>query len=237
MATWSILCDFDGTISVDDVTDVLLERFGRPGWDALEKRWRDGEISSRMCMQAQIAMLDASKSELDAAIDEIRIDPAFPAFLKAVRRRGWPLAIVSDGLDYAIGRIMARHGIKDVPILANCLTQTGNRSWKLDSPHANTQCKVDSGTCKCACARREAKTNQRVLLVGDGASDFCAAGSVDFVFAKYRLNEYCRTHNIHHTSILGFAEAIDLLPALAGESDDQNIVVPQSLELRVDARY
>lgn len=236
MAAWSILCDFDGTISVDDVTDVLLERFGKPGWEALEKRWRDGEISSRMCMQAQIGMLDASKAELDSAIDEIRIDPAFPAFLRAVQRRGWPLAIVSDGLDYAIRRIMARHGITDVPVLANKLMPSGPRGWALESPHANTTCKVDSGTCKCACARREQSKTQRVLLIGDGASDFCAAGSVDFVFAKYRLNEYCRTHAIHHTSILGFAEAIELLPALAGETDDLN-VAPQSLELRVDARF
>ncbi|MEO7072517.1 MAG: phosphatase, partial [Rhodanobacter sp.] len=26
---WTILCDFDGTISVEDVIDSLLDRFGR----------------------------------------------------------------------------------------------------------------------------------------------------------------------------------------------------------------
>ena len=29
---WVIQCDFDGTISVVDVTDAMLERFARPGW-------------------------------------------------------------------------------------------------------------------------------------------------------------------------------------------------------------
>ena len=29
---WMVQCDFDGTISVDDVTDTLLQRFGRHGW-------------------------------------------------------------------------------------------------------------------------------------------------------------------------------------------------------------
>jgi hypothetical protein len=34
---WTILCDFDGTISVEDVIDSLLDRFGRPGWKVLEQ--------------------------------------------------------------------------------------------------------------------------------------------------------------------------------------------------------
>lgn len=235
LADWSILCDFDGTISVDDVTDILLERFGKPGWQALEKRWLNGEISSRMCMQAQIAMLDASKEELDLAIDDIRIDPAFPAFLHATKRYGWPVTIVSDGLDYAIKRILAHNGITDIPVRANRLLQAGTRAWQLESPYANTACKVDSGMCKCACAKLEQKDKRLVLLIGDGASDFCAAGRADFVFAKYRLNEYCRQHDLHHISILGFADAIELLPALAGEMDDLKVAASQALELRVNA--
>lgn len=231
---WSILCDFDGTISIDDVTDVLLERFGKPGWEDLERRWLDGQISSRTCMHSQIALLDASREELDATIDELRIDPAFPAFLYATRRYGWPLAIVSDGLDYAIKRILERNNIQNVEVRANHLQQTGPRSWDLESPYAKPDCHVDSGMCKCACARSEQRNGHRVLLIGDGTSDFCAANSADFVFAKYRLNEYCRLHDIHHVSILGFADAIELLPALAGETGDSQIVA-LPLESRINA--
>ena len=61
---WTILCDFDGTISQEDVTDSLLMRFGRPGWDALEVDWRAGKIGSRQCMAGQIALLDCSEDEL-----------------------------------------------------------------------------------------------------------------------------------------------------------------------------
>src|SRR6185312_8913179 len=49
---WTVLCDFDGTIAVDDVTDSLLLRFGRPGWEMLEAAWRDGRIDARACMSA-----------------------------------------------------------------------------------------------------------------------------------------------------------------------------------------
>ena len=40
--SWNILCDFDGTVTPDDVIDGLLERFGRPGWQELEDDWRAG---------------------------------------------------------------------------------------------------------------------------------------------------------------------------------------------------
>ena len=30
---WDIICDFDGTISLIDVTDSLLEKFATPEWE------------------------------------------------------------------------------------------------------------------------------------------------------------------------------------------------------------
>ncbi len=50
---WSILCDFDGTISLEDVIDSLLEKYGQPGWQELEDQWKAGKIGSRECMQGQ----------------------------------------------------------------------------------------------------------------------------------------------------------------------------------------
>ena len=48
---WMVQSDFDGTISVLDVTDSLLQRFGQPGWQELEDQWERGEIGSRECMK------------------------------------------------------------------------------------------------------------------------------------------------------------------------------------------
>jgi 2-hydroxy-3-keto-5-methylthiopentenyl-1-phosphate phosphatase len=235
VSSWSILCDFDGTIAVEDVTDVILERFARPGWRAIEDKWRDGQLSSRLCMQQQVSLLDMSLEELDEAIDDIRIDPAFPAFVHAVQRTGWSICVVSDGLDYAIRRILSQYGLESLPIYANHLAQTGTRSWRLDSPWAASGCSVDSGTCKCARARLVSTAQQRTLLVGDGASDFCAAEHVDFVFAKHRLIEHCRAHNLHHVPIVGFDDAIHFLPALKHSSEKIHQSALQSLELRPHA--
>jgi 2-hydroxy-3-keto-5-methylthiopentenyl-1-phosphate phosphatase len=212
---WTILCDFDGTIAMDDVTDALLTRFARPEWEAIEARWRAGEIGSRECMRDQIALLDASLDQIDAVLDTLPIDRAFPRFVAEARRRGMTVQVVSDGLDYAIRRMLGRHGLDDLPIRANRLLHDGARGWQLTSPHADDDCRAASGTCKCAIAADHA----RVLMIGDGQSDFCVAAQADYVFAKHKLITHCRRSGIEHRPIVDFTDAcalLDELPELAG---------------------
>ena len=226
---WNILCDFDGTIAVDDVTDALLTRFARPEWEAIEARWRAGEIGSRECMTAQIGLIDASLEDVDALLDTLPIDPAFPAFVAEARRRRMPVQVVSDGLDYAIRRILARHGINDLPIRANRLLHDGARGWSLTSPHARAECSSASGTCKCAIASDHA----RVLMIGDGQSDFCVAAEADFVFAKHKLITHCRRAGIDHQPIVDFRDALAYLDELPEMARERVAFLSEPLPLRV----
>jgi 2,3-diketo-5-methylthio-1-phosphopentane phosphatase len=211
---WTILCDFDGTISVEDVIDSLLDRYGRPGWEALEQDWRAGRIGSRECMSGQVALLEMNRAELDTHLAALWIDHAFPGFVAKARELGVPIRVVSDGLDYAIHSILGRYGLDDLPLAANHLAPaTPPQRWQLTSPHQADGCL--SGTCKCACvAQARADGASKTLLIGDGASDFCAADRVDFVFAKHRLIEHCRAAGIPYVPITGFEDALEMLPAL-----------------------
>jgi 2,3-diketo-5-methylthio-1-phosphopentane phosphatase len=209
---WNILCDFDGTIAVEDVIDSLLDRFGRPAWEILERDWRAGVIGSAVCMAGQVALLDMSRAELDRHLDGLHIDHGFAAFVKATIEYGIPMEIVSDGLDHAIHAILAHHGIDSLPTVANHLNQVDTRAWNLTSPFSAAGCR--SGTCKCARVDVAKARGGKTLLIGDGASDFCVAGAADFVFAKGKLIDYCRENNIAHAPITGFADALALLPAL-----------------------
>lgn len=209
---WKILCDFDGTVSLQDVTDTLLERLGRPGWRALEDDWVAGRIGARECMSGQVALLDGDVDALHRVLDEVRIDPAFVRFVDAARDLGMPLSIVSDGLDYPIARILARHGLHQLPIVANRLLRTDAGQWRMASPHARPDC--PSGTCKCA-VMAQPPSAQATLLIGDGRSDFCVAGKADLVFAKDGLLRHCRANSIAHRAIGGFDDAIALLHELA----------------------
>lgn len=210
---WTILCDFDGTISVEDVIDSLLDRFGRPGWEVLERDWRAGRIGSRECMAGQVDLMQMTRVELDAHLGELWIDHAFPGFVAKARELSVALRIVSDGLDYAVEKILGRYGLADLPMAANHLAPgVPPKLWRLSSPFQAAGCR--SGTCKCACVAQAQETGDKTLLIGDGASDFCATDRADFVFAKHRLIEYCRAAGVPYMPITGFEDALELLPKL-----------------------
>ncbi len=219
MSDWTILCDFDGTAAIDDTTDTLLESFGQDGWETLESEWRAGNIGSRECMAGQIGLLDMDRAQLDAHLAARKLDSAFPEFVALAGSLGMPLSILSDGLDYAIHKILSRYGLDGLPVTSNKLEATADRRWQLTFPNASSECRSGSGTCKCAVSvNARAATARRVLLIGDGASDFCVARVADFVFAKGKLIAHCIANNIPHAPIANFADAIALMPALvAGE--------------------
>lgn len=202
------LCDFDGTISLKDVTDVLLEHFGEEGVEALEDAWVAGEIGSKECMAGQVALLNMSEEELNECLANIAIDQGFKEFLQLMKAQNIPVQIVSDGLDYAISTILANHDITDVPILANHLVNKGERSWALEFPYTNELCKKKSGNCKCTQTELLYQDYDQIFYVGDGTSDFCVSHQVDLIYAKDKLIEYCDSNKLNYISIQGFSDIV-----------------------------
>lgn len=216
---WMVQCDFDGTISLDDVTDTLLERFGKPGWRELEAAWERGEIGSRECMKGQVALLDMGVAELQAHLATIAIDPHFAGFVAAAHALGMPVQVVSDGLDHVIHRVLDLHGLGRLPVIANRLVQAGPRTWQLQSPYASAHCVRASGNCKCERLAEQQALHGRVLFVGDGTSDFCVSGKADFVLAKHRLIDHCRAHSIAHATFGHFGQATAMLDAITSTAE------------------
>lgn len=202
-----IICDFDGTIALEDVTDTLLERFALPEWREIEADWKDGKIGSRECMLRQVDLLRADIRALDGCLDAVAIDPGFPAFVALARQYDVDLAVVSDGLDYAIRRILGRFGLVTLPIYANRLEFLGGDRYRLSFPHASDGCVKGSGTCKCRLASAGDPSRTLRILIGDGASDYCAATSVHLAFAKDKLLTHCRANNLPHVAFADFDEA------------------------------
>jgi 2-hydroxy-3-keto-5-methylthiopentenyl-1-phosphate phosphatase len=208
---WVVQCDFDGTISAEDVTDTLLQRFGLDGWQALEAAWERGEIGSRECMKGQAALLDMSNSEFMAHLDGMAVDPHFASFVEAARQSGIAVQVVSDGFDRAIHHMLGRNGVGGLPVFANRLRQVGERRWRLSPLHADSRCVRASGNCKCARAAEQQAASQKVLFIGDGSSDFCVSGQVDMVLAKSSLVGHCQAAGIAHRRFEDFKEARELM--------------------------
>lgn len=209
---WIIVCDFDGTISCADVTDTLMEKFGHPDWLLLEKRWEHGEIGSRDCLSGQISLLDASRQQMDACLDHIKIDPEFCHFARWAKAQSIPLYVVSDGLDYAIEHILRNNNIAGLPVIANHLEQISERRWRISFPHFDSHCQHARGTCKCQVVQR--LNPPAFLAIGDGRSDFCVAARATHVLAKKSLIAHCQASGIPHTPFGSFSEARTCLEKL-----------------------
>ncbi len=191
---FKVLCDFDGTISQADATDSIFERFA-PGWRRIEALLEAGEIGGAEAMRRETELMDASLPELDGALDSLSIDPTFPAFVAFCQDASLELIVVSDGIDYFIRRMLARAGLKGLPVRANRLIQRGPRRYTLGHPHRVQGCQARAGTCKCTRAKSEC-AGHLTVLIGDGRSDFCVSHRADIVFAKKRLLTYAGENGI-----------------------------------------
>ncbi len=201
---WHILCDFDGTISLQDTTDHLLETFALNGWEEIEQQWEQGLIGSKQCMQQQIALLDMTQQQLYQCLDQIEIDQGFLDLVKLTTLHKIPLTIVSDGMDLVIQYLLSKYNLGHLPIIANHLVQVSEKRWELEFPNTNMACKAASGTCKCKVA--QSYPQEHIILIGDGRSDFCLAENANYVFAKKSLIEHCRAHKILHAPFSTFSE-------------------------------
>ena len=209
-----VFVDFDGTIATEDTTDLLLERFADPLWHEVEEEWKAGRIGSRECMVRQIDLIRATPRALDAFLAEIEIDRAFGSFVRLCKSHGFPVTVVSDGLDKTVTTVLEREGL-DLPVKANHLRWLGGDRWALGFPHSRSDCAALAGNCKCQFAdgvRREVR-----IMVGDGRSDFCVSGRVDYVLAKGALARHCRENRLPFVEYKNFAEARELFAAWLAE--------------------
>ena len=224
---FSILCDFDGTIALEDVTDTVLAALAAREWLVIEQDWADGRIGSRACMTRQVALLQADWPDLDRVVDAIAIDPHFPAFTAFCEARRLDLTVVSDGLDYAIGRILAREGLT-LPVRANRLRRGRGGTWSLDTPFASLACTADAAHCKCLSL--SGPHGAPTVVIGDGRSDICVAGKADFVFAKALsggpspLLRHCIARGLPHLPYETFADVMAGLADLESRASGSRIM-------------
>ena len=202
--------DFDGTITKNDIVDLILERFATDEWKKIEKEWADGKIGSRECLSRQIALVSASKEEITAIISKAEIDPHFASFLKRAKEYGIPVTIVSDGFRIVIEQILKRV-FKDSPEFLNYIPIFSNQ---LEWSHDRLSVRFPEGpACEHGCANCKAKViaaqrvaGEKIIFVGDGLSDRFAAMVSDLTFAKGKLLKFCEEKKINHEKYSGFEE-------------------------------
>jgi 2-hydroxy-3-keto-5-methylthiopentenyl-1-phosphate phosphatase len=187
----SVLVDYDGTISRQDVGDELLARFAPDPAAVTEqdRRYDAGLVGSRDLMRWDMEQLPRDAELLRQTAASIPQDETLAELVSVANRHRASIEIVSDGLAFYLESNLARMGLGDLSIATN-ENRLDGPAFGLSFPYGHPRCFV-CGTCKRERVRAHQSAGRAVVFVGDGTSDRFAAAHADVVFAKHALARMC----------------------------------------------
>jgi len=203
-----IVCDFDGTVSRKDVGFNLLSHFSGGRWSELDQDFVDGKIGSREAYRRMIDRLSGIEADYRRVARELgEMDPDFAAFVAFCQQQGMAVKIASDGFGLYIRLFLEELGIRGVEYFANEILFEPGPALKADFPFASAEC-PDCGCCKQELVRKFRDRFDRIVYVGDGISDRCAAPEADLVFAKRSLYQHCLQEGLRTFYFRGFSDVL-----------------------------
>jgi 2,3-diketo-5-methylthio-1-phosphopentane phosphatase len=184
----TLVVDFDGTVTQDDLLDTVAQRFGDLDvYRKLDEGLDEGRVALREVIVGEYKPVTAPLDEvLEWAFENIRIRPGFGEFVQLAKDRGWRVVIVSSGFHELIEPFLEREGV-DVELHANRVDPRPD-GWIVDWRYDET-CDNCGESCKRSIVQGFARDDE-LVYIGDGYSDRCAAEASDRVFATRGLARY-----------------------------------------------
>ncbi len=204
------LCDFDGTISPQDIGAAFAQRFSPAGAASrlpMLDEWLAGRVGHRELTQAQCALIEVEPKEALAFTRTFTLDPHFAPFVREALGRGDAVMVVSEGLGFYVHDHLQQAGLGELPWAANhAVFQAGRVAAEF--PYADPACE-SCGNCKAQHVRRYRGRGFHTVLVGDGTSDRHGALVADRVLAKQSLLQWCEREGVAHKAFEDFRDVAE----------------------------
>jgi 2-hydroxy-3-keto-5-methylthiopentenyl-1-phosphate phosphatase len=114
-----VQCDFDGTITEEDISFLLLDAFAQGDWRRLLRDYKEHKISVGEFNSRAFAMVKADKHKLLEALQGgVKVRAGFHDLVTYCLEKGLRLVIVSNGLDFYIRAVLENLGLGDVEVYA-----------------------------------------------------------------------------------------------------------------------
>ncbi len=207
---WAVVSDFDGTITLLDTNALLFSRLGKRANQEIEEKFKRGELGTREAMQLHFEQLRITQAEFLAFLERnISLDPFFGDFVRVLQEKNIPLVIVSAGFSNTIHYLFNREGIPDYAcIRANKLHFAGERVEVefFRPPFLCSRGGKGCGHCKVESVAELRSRGRKVLFIGDGLTDCCAAEKADLVLAKDELERHCEEWGLPYYRFTDFSQ-------------------------------
>ena len=205
----TIVLDFDGTITEEDILQEMSRQFGDPDVvHEVEDALRDGRITLQEEITREFRPVTAPLDEVVAwAVERSRLRPGLADLVHLARDRGWQRERAFErvrGDDHAGARARGPWRPRDPREQRRCAAR------RLARPVARRDdlCRLRRGV-----QARQPAGRGEVVYVGDGISDRCAAQAADRVFATRGLARYFDEHGLPYEP---FDDFHDIVRALTG---------------------
>lgn len=224
-----IFCDFDGTITRNDVWVTALGRFikDKKEFSNLCKLFENNLITGRQCIKKELDLVeDFNFEDFNSFIENEKPDNYFFEFKNYCDENNYEIILLSEGLDYYIEYFLKKEKL-ELKYFSNKLIAEKSKEIKgkiyyklsCEFPYSDEHCNW------CGMSKRniiinntDDFSNQVSVFIGDGVSDFCASNYADIVFAKKSLASFCWKNNITYFDFKNFNDVIKKLKKLISEN-------------------
>jgi 2-hydroxy-3-keto-5-methylthiopentenyl-1-phosphate phosphatase len=207
-----IQCDFDGTITEEDVSFALLDAFAEGDWREWLEQYRQNKITVGEFNTRAFAMVKATRAELlKVTRDMVRLRAGLHELVDYCRRRDFRLVIVSNGLDFYITTILKDAGLADIEVHA---ARTRFYRRGLEVQYIGPDNTPLLRGFKESYTKSFLKQDDQLVYVGNGPSDVAPAAYAQRAFARDGMLDGCREIGLECTPFNDLNEIVRGLESL-----------------------
>ena len=201
-----IQCDFDGTITTNNLSILLRQSFAHGNWQKIESDYLHGYLTVEQSNKLQYALIKEPREKLrEFVCQHIELRPGFMEFASYCRDTDIPFVIVSSGLDFYIETVLTKIGMRDLELHCG---QTAFGKDGIVVSYTDPEGNIINEGFKKKYLNWLKKRDSRVIYIGDGLSDLEAARNADYVFATDHLLRLLSTDSV---ACSAFSDFYDLL--------------------------
>jgi 2-hydroxy-3-keto-5-methylthiopentenyl-1-phosphate phosphatase len=199
--------DFDGTITEEDISFLLLDAFAQGDWRRLLGEYKEHKISVGEFNTRAFAMVKADESRLlEALKDGVKVRAGFRELVSYCLEKGLRLVIVSNGLDFYIRAVLKELGLGDLEVYA---AQASFHPTGMKVQYVGPDGKRVNDGFKEAFIESFLRLGYRVIYIGNGESDVAPAKYAHHVFATGDLLAYSKENNLNCKPFKDFREVVE----------------------------
>jgi 2-hydroxy-3-keto-5-methylthiopentenyl-1-phosphate phosphatase len=205
-------CDFDGTITQEDISFLILDAFASGDWRQLLAQYREGKISVGRFNTEAFAMVKVDKPTLLQFVkSRAKIRAGFHQLLAYCHRKGFKFVIVSNGLDFYIETILGDIGIDNIEVFA---AQTRFSPNGIDVRYVGPRGNQLMDNFKESYVSLFRDRGYRVIYAGNGISDVSPSGQAYHIFATGELLAHYKEMNLNCTPFIDLHDIVEGLESL-----------------------